>query len=74
MLCLMSDDVVRKPHILTCRPVTDTETKLTSIKQASDYFQNTFSNSFPVVDKRLIRLLFREFCVLIRFRCGSGIA
>jgi hypothetical protein len=47
--------------ILKCRAVTGTETKLACIKQASFFsvclwtiFRITFSNSLPVVDKRLI--------------------
>jgi hypothetical protein len=57
--------MVRKPHTLQCRAVTDTETKLACIKKASffnvplNYFQNNFSNSLPIVDKRLIGGKFR---------------
>jgi hypothetical protein len=53
--------VVRKPHTLKRRAVTEgTETKLACIKQASffnvpsDYFQNNFLDSLPVMGNRLI--------------------
>jgi hypothetical protein len=50
--------VVRKPHALKCRAVTGTKAKLTCIKSFGLFFRIIFSNSLPVVDKRLIGRIF----------------
>jgi hypothetical protein len=65
--------MIRKPHSLQCRAVTETETKLPFIKKAfsSMYvylwtiFRMIFSNNLPVVDKRLVG---RKFWILAGFR------